>query len=129
MELLILDTNVILRFLLDDIPNQTKIATEIFVKAKSKRLKVFVPQIVIFEILFALDKYYNFPKDKVIEKVGTLLATPYLNIQDRVVFQDALALFKKKNIDFVDCFLSCKARVDGYTLFTFDRDLHKLTSR
>ena len=128
MKPVILDTNVFLRFLLDDIPNQTKEATEILSKAKSKRLKIFVPQIIIFEILFALDKYYKFPKTEVGEKVGTLLATSYLDVEDRTIFQEALEIYKSKNIDFVDCFLICKASKNNSTLFTFDKDLSKLVS-
>src|SRR3989338_9800213 len=104
MESSTLDANVFLRFLLDDIPSQAKEAANILIKAKSGKLRIFVPQIIIFEILFALDKYYKFPKTEVTEKVGTLLATSYLNIEDRTVFQEALEIYKSKNIDFVDCF-------------------------
>jgi len=128
MESLILDTNVFLRFLLDDIPVQTKEATRVFVKAKSKRLKIYVPQIIIFEILFALSKYYKFPKNEVIEKVGTLLVTSYLDIEDRIAFKEALEVYKSKNIDFVDCFLICKSKETNYTLFTFDKNLSKLVT-
>lgn len=126
MESLILDTNIFLRFLLDDIPSQTKKATEVLIKAKSKRLKIFVPQIIIFEIHFALDKYYKFPKTEVIEQVRTLLSTSYLDIEDRLVFQEALEVYKNKNIDFVDCFLICKAKENNSTLVTFDKDLSRI---
>lgn len=129
MESLIPDANVFLRFLLDDIPSQTKEATRVLIKAKSKRLKIYVPQIIIFEILFALDKYYKFPKTEVIEKVGTLLATSYLDIEDRTVFQEALEVYKSKNIDFVDCFLICQAKENNSTLFTFDKNLSKLVTK
>ena len=126
MDSLLLDTNVFLRFLLDDITGQSKAAADIFTKAKLKKLDVFVPQIVIFEIFFALEKYYKFPKDQVIDKVGTLLETPYLHIQDKTIFQEALELFKKGSIDFVDCFLICQSKAKGSTLFTFDKNLQKL---
>lgn len=126
MESLILDANVFLRFLFNDIRSQAKEATGVLIKAKSKRLKIYIPQIIIFEILFALDKYYKFPKLKVIEKVGTLLLTPYLDIEDRIVFKEALEVYKSKNIDFVDCFLICKAKESNYTLFTFDKNLSEL---
>lgn len=126
MKSLVLDTNVVLRFLMDDIADQTEKATDLFTKAKSKKLDVFVPQIVIFEIFFALDKYYKFPKDQVINKLGTILATSYLHIQDKMVFQETLELFKRKNIDFVDCFLICQSKAKESDLFTFDKDLQKL---
>lgn len=125
MDSLILDTNVFLRFLLDDIPDQAKEATKIFNKAKSKKLNILIPQIVIFEILFALEKYYKFPKKEVIEKVESILIAEYLNIQDRAVFPETLELFKASNVDFVDCFLLCKAKQSNSKLFTFDKELNK----
>lgn len=72
-----------------------KEATRVLIKAKSKKLKIYVPQIIIFEILFALDKYYKFPKTEVIEKIGTLLVTSYLDIEDRMVFKEALEVYNR----------------------------------
>lgn len=126
MESLILDTNALLRFLLNDIPSQARQVAEVLSKAKLKKLRLYIPQIIIFEIFFALDKYYKFPKKDVVNKIGTLLSTTYLEIEDRVIFQDALEVYTNKNIDFVDCFLVCTTRSSNSALFTFDKRLQKL---
>src|SRR6266404_8497051 len=107
MDKIILDTNGFLRFLLNDIPEQSEEISKLLVKAKAKKIEIFVPQIIIFEIEFALNKYYKFPKAEIIDKLGVLFATSYLKIQDVNVFQEALRLFSDKNVDFVDCFLVC----------------------
>jgi predicted nucleic-acid-binding protein len=126
MDKLILDTNGFLRFLLNDIPKQSEEVSKLLTKAKSKKIEIFVPQIVIFEIEFALDKYYKFPKIEIIDKLSVLLSTSYLKIQDVNVFQETLILFSDKNVDFVDCFLMCYAKSKNTTLFTFDKNLKKL---
>jgi uncharacterized protein len=126
MDLLILDTNAFLRFLLNDIPDQAEEVSKILVKAKAKKIEIFIPQIVIFEIEFALDKYYKFPKREVVDKLEVLLSTPYLKIQDVDIFKESTVLFKDKNIDFIDCFLACSAKQRNCALFTFDKDLKKL---
>src|SRR5258708_9135396 len=105
MDSIILDTNAFLRFLLSDIPEQANEVNHLFIKAKAKGLEIFIPQIVLFEIQFALDKYYKFPKNEVIDKLGVLLSTPYLKIQDVDIFQEAIVLFSDNNINFVNCFL------------------------
>lgn len=122
----LLDTNVILRFLLNDIQEQATEVSKLFAKAKSKELDLFIPQIVIFELEFALDKYHKFPKKEIVDKLGVLFVTPYLEIQDADIFQNALALFNSKNIDFVDCFLLCQAKAKDISIFTFDEDLQKI---
>lgn len=126
MDVLILDTNAFLRFLLNDLPDQAEEVSALLKKAKAKKVEIFIPQIVIFEIEFALEKYYKFSKTEIIMTLGTLLATPYLKIQNRDVFQETMLLFANKNIDFVDCFLLCNAHQKEATLFTFDKDLKKL---
>ncbi len=125
MQTLLLDTNSYLRFLFNDIPEQANEVSRLFVKAKAQELEIFIPQIVIFEIEFALDKYYKFPKTEVMDKLRVILVTPYLKIQDVDIFDEALVLFNNKNIDFVDCFLLCAAKSKGFSLFTFDDDLSK----
>lgn len=125
MQQLVLDTNSYLRFLLNDIPEQADKVSQLFVKAKAQDLEIFIPQIVIFEIEFALDKYYKFPKTEVTDKLRVILATPYLKIQDVDIFDEALILFNNKNIDFVDCFLLCAAKSKNSSLFTFDENLSK----
>lgn len=127
MSSVVLDTNAFLRFLLNDIPSQTDEVVKLFTKAKSKEVEIFIPQIVIFEIEFALDKYYKLTKDQVIQKLESLLVTPYLKFQDKDIFQDALQLFSAQNLDFVDCFITSMAQSRSAALFTFDKSLQKLT--
>lgn len=124
-----IDTNVLLRFLLNDIPEQADKVADFFHQAKTGKLRLFTAQIVIFEIAFILEKYYHFSKEKIIIGIEGLLASSYLEVQDRTVFQEALEVYKNKKIDFVDCFLVCKARETNSTLFTFDKNLSKLVTR
>ncbi len=129
MKSLVLDTNAFLRYLLNDVPDQANQVAELFKAAKTNELKIYAPQIIIFEIAFALDKYYKFPKNKIVDKLGVLLTTPYLQIQDVRVLQDALILFNSKSLDFVDCFLNCFAQNKDAKLFTFDKNLHNLAKK
>lgn len=127
MKNLLLDTNVFLRFFLNDIPSQANQVAEIFSKAQKKKIKLFVPQIVIFEILFALDKYYHFPKEEIIDKLQAILTTSFINIQDNGIFKEALQLFRNQNIDFVDSFLICQAKSKEGEIFSFDQKVNKLS--
>lgn len=129
MKSLVLDTNVFLRFLLNDVADQANQVTDLFKAAKAHELKISIPQIIVFEIAFALEKYYKFPKNKIVDKLGVLLTTPYLQIQDVRVFQEALILFNRKNIDFVDCFLISLAQDKDTELFTFDKNLQNLAKK
>lgn len=129
MQSLILDTNSFLRFLLNDVPEQANEVSKLFSKAKAKELDIYVSQIVIFEIEFALEKYYKFEKEEITNKLGTIISTPYLKVQDADIFQEAVVLFNNHSLDFVDCFLICQARLKNFKLQTFDKNLQKLTDK
>jgi len=120
------DTNPILRFLLNDIPAQSNKTRELMAKARAGDTEIVVDQIVVFEVEFALRKYYKLSKAEVIDTLGSLMVTPYLKIQDADIFSETLAMFSAASLSFVDCFLICHAKSHNFSLFTFDKDLQKL---
>lgn len=129
MDQIVVDTNVLLRFLLRDIEGQYQIAKNLFLKSKAKKVKLIVPQIVIFEILFNLQKYYNLDRNFIVEKVKNLLVADFLEIQDKDIFKSAVSLFENYNLDFVDCFLIAKAQILEAKIISFDNKLNKLSKR
>lgn len=127
MKSLLLDTNIFLRFILNDVPNQQKIAEKLLKQAKDRQLNLRVPQIIIFEIEFILNKYYFFSKNDIFGKLKSIIDASYLDIQDRDIFKTALSFYEDKNISLVDCFLRANADINGIEIFTFDQKLAKLS--
>ena len=127
MKRIIPDANVFLRFLLNDIPSQVNKAEGIFSQAKLREIEIIVPQIVLFETHFTLDKYYNFNKNEINEKLKAILSVDYFKIEDRTVFLRALDLWNVRNISFPDAFLIFYCDENNGELFTFDKKLNKLT--
>lgn len=121
-----IDTNVLLRFLLKDVPKQAEVARKKFQEAKQTKTQLSVSQIVIFEVVFALTRVYKFDKSDIVEAIKSLLGAEFLKIQDREVFGPALSLFTKRNISLADCFIVAFSKFNKAPLFTFDKDLAKL---
>lgn len=126
MRQITVDANAFLRLLLDDIPSQVSEVEKLFEQAKKSSLKLYVAQIVIFELNFILDKYYNLPKIEIIDKLKSVVQTPYLEVQDREVFVDALKIFSDSNISLADSFILAKSKIENWELFTFDKQLNSL---
>lgn len=123
---LVIDANIFLRFLLKDISRQYLEAEKLFRRAKAGEITLIVPQIVIFEIAFALEKFYCFPKEEVIDKLKSLVDMEYFLIQDRQIFQGALKIYAVNNISLVDSFLICLASSKQAKLMTFDEKINKI---
>ena len=128
MRKVVADANVFLRFLLNDIPKQYLEAKQLFDLAKRKKIGIIVPQIIIFEVIFTMDKYYHFEKDHIIEGINALINTSFLEIQDRELFQQALSIWKFQNISVADCFLLARVEHDQVELFSFDKNLNSLAN-
>lgn len=126
MKSVVIDTNALLRLILNDIPQQKKMTEELLKKAMSNEIKVCVAQTVIFEIDFILKKYYEFKKETVIEYLKSLVTTPYLEVESSEIFRMTLSFYEKEEISFVDCFLLSKAKIEKADLFTFDKKLKNL---
>lgn len=126
MKKYVLDTNAFLRLFLNDIPRQAELVENLLKKAKNAEIIIYLPQIIIFEIAYALDKYYNFPKDEVIQKLKSIIISPYLKIQNREVFKETIKTHNNQTISLSDCFILQFADYKDCELFTFDKKLKKL---
>lgn len=127
MKKCVLDTNAFLRLFLNDIPAQANLVENLLKKAKNAEITIYLPQIIIFEIAYALDKYYKFPKEEVIQKLKSIIVSPYLKVQNREVFKETVRTYKNQTISLSDCFISQFAKYKDCELFTFDKKLKKLS--
>lgn len=125
----IVDTNVFLRLFLNDISEQADEAERLIKQAKVGKVSLIVPQIVIFEIEFALSKYYKFPKEKIVDCLTSIVSSEHLAVGGREVFSRAVVIYKGSNLSLTDCFLVAKSQMVGADVFTFDKALKKLAGK
>lgn len=126
MKQVVVDANVLLRFLLNDVPAQSARVEHLLGEARAGKVQILVTQIVVFEIHFALDKYYGFDKKTVGEKLKAILSAQYLQIDGRGILLRAVSLWNENKVSFVDAFLAAQAQSLGVELISFDRKLTKL---
>lgn len=125
MKTSIIDTNVFLRLILNDVPKQADEAEKLLKSAKAGRIKLLVPQIIIFEVEFALSKYYKFAKGEIIDQLTAIVSMEYLTVEDGVIFKQAIKFYENGNLSLVDCFLVVKAEFSDASIFSFDKALNK----
>ena len=101
----LIDTNVILRFVLNDNDEMAKRATE-----------------VIAEVVYVLKSVYSTPKDKIKSIIHGLSDIIRIENTDCVIY--AIDLFASTSLDFVDCLLVAYHTLNGETVFTFDKKLN-----
>ena len=126
MKKIIIDTNGFLRLFLNDIPDQANKIESLIVQAKKGTLHIYIPQIIVFEIYFALTKYYKTTKEDCIDKLKSIVSADYIEVESKDIFISTLTLYSSASVSFVDCFLLAKTQAEQAELFTFDRKLKRV---
>lgn len=113
----LIDTNVILRFILNDNTEMAKRAAEVITSG------AYTKPEVIAEVIYVLKGVYSMPKDKIKSIIHGLSGIIRIENSDCVVH--AIDLFTSTSLDFVDCLLVAYHSLNGETVFTFDKKLNK----
>jgi len=124
----LIDTNVVLRHVLNDDPQQAAAVRSVFDALRSGEKAALLLESVLAECVYILLQYYEVPKSEVVEKLDGVLRYPGVVNRDKHDLREALKLFGEHALDFVDCVLVAKARIGELELVTFDEKLKKLNS-
>jgi len=120
----LIDTNIIIRFLIGDHEQHLIESTRIFEAIETGKLEVEILDVVPMEALFVLTKFYALPKTEVVTDLKAILAMQGVINSNKVILSDALSLFVDKNMDFVDALICTKSKLQGYDWLSFDRDVN-----
>jgi predicted nucleic-acid-binding protein len=126
MKPLLLDTNILLRFITGEPAGQAKDVAVLVVAAEAGKVRLCVLPMVLAEAVFVLTGFYKHPRSKVAEVLTHLLSSPGFHSDEAERMLLSLKLFGAGKLDFVDCYLAAASIREGRTLVSFDKDLAKL---
>lgn len=122
-----LDTNIFIRFLTDDVPEKVDACEEIFKKAVEKQETLFTTDLVIAEIVWVLESFYELPKNEIQDKVEKILNTPNLICPHKDLILNALILYSEKNIDYIDAYNALILKEnDIEELYSYDKHYDRI---
>lgn len=124
----LLDTNIIIRFLVGDHQDHLAKSIEIFKDIESAKMQVEILDGVLMEAFFVLTKFYKLPKSEVINDLKTILALNGVINSNKPILYETLTLIEVKNIDFVDAMICAKTKLQGFVKLSFDNDLEKCSN-
>ena len=121
----LLDTNVIIRFLIGDDEKFLAQSIRIFEQIESSKIQVEILEGVLMEVYFVLTKFYRCDKAGVINDLKTILAFDGVDNHNKAILFETLSIIENKNIDFVDALICAKSKLQGYEKLSFDKDVKK----
>ena len=117
-----LDTNVLVRYIVQDDPGQADAAARLIEGRCTARSPGYVSVPVLVELVWVLAGAYRYERGVVAAVIRQLLRTIELLVEDRDAAWSALREFEAGAADFADCLIAHRNRARGCTqTFTFDR--------
>jgi len=122
-----IDTNIFLRYYTRDDEKKAEEVLKLLRRVEKNEEKVVTSPLVIFEVIFTLEKYYKVSKKEIYELLQPILDLRGLKLDFRDVFSLALDLYSKKNISFADAFNACFMAKQGIKeVYSFDQDFDRI---
>lgn len=123
----LIDTNVILRYLVGDNKELFDKAEKMFKEARSGKRKILIKVVVVAESCYVLESFYKKTKEEIATGMEVLLSQKWLKVEDR---QALLGMWPwyKDDLHFVDSYLIACSKFNKYKITTFDKVLEKESS-
>jgi predicted nucleic-acid-binding protein len=122
----VVDANAVLSLLLGGERVHYHRARAFFEPVREGTAVAYIPAAVLAECVYVLTRVYKVTRDDAAAKLLGLLDYRGVITESPAVRQ-ALVLYRDRNVDFVDALVATIAREHGWGVFSFDRDLERLT--
>lgn len=121
MKLVGVDTNIVIRLLTDDDPDQRRLALR-FAEGLGKDHFAFLSLICVLELDWALRSQLGYDRREASTAIAKLLQVRGLTVESHDLVVKALRQVDQKNADFADALIAARALQEGCTsVKTFDK--------
>jgi predicted nucleic-acid-binding protein len=123
----LVDTNVILRYLIGDDPPSAAKATALMKRVERAEEEIFLPDDIVAETVWTLQSYCKVPRQEIADRLIALLSFAGVRVSARNTLRESLHLYATTGADFPDCLLAARSRHRAMPVYTFDEtDFKKL---
>jgi predicted nucleic-acid-binding protein len=121
----LVDTNLIVRYLMQDHEKHAKAAGRLFDACDRGDLILAVLPAVLAECVFVLESFYEHARGDIATVLERLISSPGIEMNGEAIHLDALERYRKTKVHFVDCVIAATAVADGTPVASFDQDFRR----
>lgn len=112
----LIDTNLIIRFLVNDDPKKVLKVEKLLKNPKNKNILL---DTVVAEIIWVLSSYYELQKPEIIEKIRALVQVDSVEC-NAFLINRALSIWDENNISYIDGYLAAVAELGNISIYSYD---------
>jgi len=127
--MIFIDANIFIRYFVSDDSYKSKKVEELFQKIVNGETESFTNQMVIAEIVWVLDKFYDMDRQSICDNIEFILNTPNLKVKEKNILFKAIDIYRNSNIDFIDAYNYSYILINNAdSIFSYDTHFDKLES-
>ena len=120
-----LDTNALVRLLVEDDAQQASTVQQLVIFAEKKSIKILILPEVLLETVWVLESVYNCERNEISKFLQALIATATFTVSEDAVIRTVVRQYQK-GADFADALIMNQAKKEKVlALFSFDKNLSK----
>jgi predicted nucleic acid-binding protein len=120
-----IDTNILVRHLTGDPPQQAARATKFLAEAD----ELLLADLVVAELVYVLESFYEVPRQHVAELVRSIIAFPAIVALDPPMLLRALEMYETDRLDFAEAYLVAQAERSGVgVVASFDKTIDRVAT-
>ena len=121
------DTNLLVRLFVNDDAAQAQKVRALFDQLADEDGALWVADIVLVELVWALDRVYARPREQIAAALHALAGNATVRLESAAALPQATSFYAQGPADFADCLLAVKAAQAGCeSLRSFDKKMRGL---
>ncbi len=124
MKVIIVDANIILRFLVKDNDDYFERSNAVFKQVSEGKVQIYISPLIIAEVIWVLYKIYKINKSDITEKLSNLISDKNIILKEKSIVLKSLKDFSdKNNISFPDAYIANASIDNSMEIYSFDKGL------
>jgi predicted nucleic acid-binding protein len=125
MKALLLDANILVRFLVQDDARHGAAATALMERAGRGEITLHLDGLAVAEVVYVLVGRYGRSRGDVVNALLAVIQNAGIETLEAEIVVDALHRFGMLNVDFADAWLAARSAREDRPVASFDRDFDK----
>ena len=127
MATLLLDTNVIIRFLTGDHPTHSPRSRNLFSRAAAGEVSLVLTDLALAESAWVLQSFYHLDRGAIAAALKAMVESTGIEVQNKAILVSALRNFAQTDVNFVDAYHAAVATAESIAIASFDRDFDQFS--
>jgi len=125
--MIFIDTNIFLRYFEREDEQAYRKTEKLFTEIVNGNITGISTSLVIAEVIWVLEKFYNWDKEEICNNIKLILRTPNIIFKERAILLEAINIYRERNISFIDAYNYSYMKANNVTkIYSLDKDFDKL---